>query len=450
MSKTSSRTWSTRCPGKSGSRLAPGDTLTTGWERQRQREGEIPVSYVTALRCRRCDRKYPVKALSICEFCFAALEVEYDYGAIGKAMTRKSIEASPWNMWRYKPLLPVGDNLIDLGGCVTPLVKANNLGRQLGLDELYIKNDCLNPTNSFKDRVVAVSMTRALEFGFDVVACASTGNLANSVSAHAAKAGLKAFVFIPADLEQGKVVGTAIYGPTVVMVKGNYDEVNRLCSEVAENNNWGFVNINLRPYYSEGSKTLAYEVAEQLGWRAPAYAVVPVASGSMFTKIWKGLGELERLGLIEARTTRMFVSQAAGCSPVVEAHNAGTFQIRPVKPNTIAKSIAIGNPADGYYALNTIKESNGGAVAVSDEEIVEGIKLLAETEGVFAETSGGVVIASLKRLVASGAIKEDGPTVAYITGSGLKTQEAVLNALRPAVVVEPSFSSFEKALGQYQ
>ncbi|MBI2857287.1 MAG: threonine synthase [Chloroflexi bacterium] len=407
------------------------------------------VSYATALRCRRCQREFPMKALSICEFCFGPLEVAYDYETIRQNMTRDAVRALPWNMWRYSALLPVDGDLVDIGSFVTPLVRAENLGKRLGLKELYIKNDCLSPTNSFKDRVVAVALTKAREFGFEVVACASTGNLANSVAAHAAKAGARAFVFIPADLEQGKIVGTAIYGPTVVMVKGNYDEVNRLCSEIAENHSWGFVNINLRPYYSEGSKTLAYEVAEQLGWRAPAYAVVPVASGSLFTKIWKGLGEFQRLGLIDAVHTRMFAAQAAGCSPIAEAYSSGSEQVRPVKPNTIAKSIAIGNPADGYYALKTIAASKGGAMAVSDQEIIENMKLLAETEGIFGETAGGTVIASLKRLVASGVIKDDGPTVAYITGSGLKTQEAVLQALASPMVVEPTFSSFETALKTY-
>ncbi|MBI2958012.1 MAG: threonine synthase [Chloroflexi bacterium] len=404
------------------------------------------MTYARALRCRRCGREYPLEAFSICDFCFGPVEVVYDYEAIAANMTKDTVVAAPWTMWRYKDLLPVGDKVIDIGSTVTPLVKADNLGRRLGLKDLYVKNDCVNPTNSFKDRVVAVAVSRALDFGFDTVACASTGNLANSVAAHAAKAGLKAFVFIPADLEQGKVVGTAIYGPNVVTVKGNYDEVNRLCSEIAENYNWGFVNINLRPYYSEGSKTLAYEVAEQLGWRAPAYAVVPAASGSLYTKIWKGLGELHKIGFIGNVGTRMFLAQAAGCSPIVDAYKSGSTQVRPVKPNTIAKSIAIGNPADGFYALKVIKESNGGAWAAPDPEIIDAIKLLAETEGIFAETAGGVVIACLKRLAEAGAIRDDGPTVAYITGNGLKTQEAVLGALTPPTLVEPSFNSFEAAL----
>ncbi|MBI2859807.1 MAG: threonine synthase, partial [Chloroflexi bacterium] len=270
------------------------------------------MSYASALRCRRCGREFPLEAQAICDFCFGPVEVSYDYDAIARNVTRKTIEAGPYNLWRYKDLLPVGEKLLDIGAIVTPLVKADNLGRLIGLTDLYIKNDCLNPTNSFKDRVVAVAVTRALEFGFSVIACASTGNLANSVAAHAAKARLKAYVFIPADLEQGKVVGTAIYGPNLVTVKGNYDEVNRLCSEIAENYDWGFVNINLRPYYSEGSKTLAYEVAEQLGWRAPKYAVVPAASGSLYTKIWKGLNELKKVGIIDAVDTRMFIAQASG------------------------------------------------------------------------------------------------------------------------------------------
>lgn len=404
------------------------------------------MSYCNALRCRRCGREYPLEAIAICDFCFGPVEVVYDYDGIAKNMTRKSIKASPWSMWRYKDLLPVGDTILDIGSTVTPLVKADNLGRILGLKELYIKNDSTNPTNSFKDRVVGVAVSRAIDFGFKIVSCASTGNLANSVAAHAAKASMKAFVFIPADLEQGKVVNTSVYGPNVVMVKGNYDEVNRLCSEIAENYDWGFVNINLRAYYSEGSKTLAYEVAEQLGWKAPAYAVVPAASGSLFTKVWKGLNEFDKLGLIDTVRTKMLVAQAAGCGPIVTAYKNNAAQITPVKPNTIAKSIAIGNPADGFYALKTIKESNGGGWASTDPEIIDAIKLLAETEGIFAETAGGVVIASLKSLVAAGAIKDDGPTVAYITGNGLKTQEAVLNALEKPMLIDPTLESFESAL----
>jgi len=309
-----------------------------------------------------------------------------------------------------------------------------------------LKNDCVNPSYSFKDRVVSVASTRARELGFDTLACASTGNLACAVAAHAAKATMKAYVFVPADLEQGKLVGAAVYGPTLVAVQGSYDEVNRLCSELADRYPWAFVNINVRPYYAEGSKTLGYEVAEQLGWQPPDWAVVPVASGSMFTKIWKGLNELHRVGLIGPVNTHMAVTQAVGCSPIVTAFEAGTMNIRPVKPNTIAKSLAIGNPADGYYALKTIEESRGSAAAATDEEIVEGMKLLARTEGIFAETAGGVVIAGLRRLVERGTIKADDLTVAFVTGNGLKTQEAVADSLDARLAIEPTIASFEEAL----
>jgi threonine synthase len=316
----------------------------------------------------------------------------------------------------------------------------------LGLDNLYIKNDSVNPSYSFKDRVVSVAATKALEFGFDTLACASTGNLACAVAAHAARAGMKSVVFIPADLESGKVIGAAIYGPTVVAVNGSYDEVNRLCSEVADNYPWAFVNINMRPYYAEGSKTLAYEVVEQLGWRLPQHTVVPSASGSLFTKIWKGFNELTSLGLLDGPVnTRMHLSQAEGCSPIVDAFKSEDDIVRPVRPNTVAKSLAIGNPADGIYAIRILRESGGVAYAVPEEEVVEGMKLLAETEGIFTETAGGVVISALKYLAKSGAIKRDELTVAYITGNGLKTQEAVEDVVRP-LVVAPSMSSFEQAL----
>jgi threonine synthase len=351
-------------------------------------------------------------------------------------------------MWRYKDLLPVNSQeVVDINAGFTPLIRAHNLGRELGLRELYVKNDSVNPSYSFKDRVVSVAATKAGEFGFNTLACASTGNLACAVAAHAAKAGLKAYVFVPADLEQGKIVGAAIYGPTLVAVDGSYDEVNRLCSELADRYQWAFVNINVRPYYSEGSKTLGYEVAEQLGWRAPDHVVVPIASGSLFTKIWKGLNELSELGLIGEVRTRMSGAQAAGCSPVVTAYHAGTLNIRPVRPNTIAKSLAIGNPADGYYVLKIIQDSQGSAAEVTDDEVVEGMKLLAQTEGIFTETAGGVVIAALKRLVRSGVIKPDELTVVYVTGNGLKTQEAVVDNLEKPVTVKPTLASFEEAMG---
>ena len=404
------------------------------------------MGYVTGLRCRGCGRDYPAEPLNVCEFCFGPLEVVFDYQAIGRALTRESIAQGPLTMWRYKPLLPVdGEDVIDIHGGFTPLVKAKNLGTLLGLDELYLKNDSVNPSFSFKDRVVSVAVTKAQEFGFDTVACASTGNLAGSVAAHAAKAGMKAYVFIPADLEQGKVIGAAIYGPTLVSVDGTYDDVNRLCSELVDSYHWAFVNTNMRPYYAEGSKTLGYEVAEQLGWRAPDHAVVPVASGSLFTKIWKGLHEFHDLGLIGKVRTHMHMTQAAGCAPIVEAYCSGSQFIRPVKPNTIAKSLAIGNPADGIFALRTLAESQGSACAVPEEEIAAGVKLLAETEGIFTETAGGVVISGLRRLVQNGAIKRDEITVAFITGNGLKTQEAVGDAVRP-LSIQPTMASFQEAI----
>ena len=407
------------------------------------------MSYVKALHCRECQREYPEQAINVCEFCFGPLEISYDYERIGKDLTRKSIERGPYSMWRYKPLLPVqGDRIIDINAGFTPLVRAKNLGDALGLKELYLKNDCVNPTYSFKDRVVSVAATKAIEFGFDVLACASTGNLAGSVAAHAARAGLKAYIFIPSDLELGKIIGASVYDPTLISVSGNYDEVNRLCSEVADHYEWAFVNINIRPYYSEGSKTLAYEVVEQLGWRTPDTVVVPVASGSMFTKIWKGFKEFTDLGLVDKVSARMFIAQADGCSPVATAYKANTMNIRPVRPDTVAKSLAIGNPADGYYALKVVKDSNGGAESVSDEEIVDGMTLLASSEGIFAETAGGVTVAVLKRLVQQGLIDTDGATVAYITGNGLKTQEAVADAVATPLQIDPTIGSFEAALEQ--
>lgn len=405
------------------------------------------MSFATGLRCRECGRDYPIEPIYVCEFCFGSLEVMYDYAAIGRQLSREKIASGPRSMWRYRELLPVGDDVVDINAGFTPLLKADNLGRALGLKQLYLKNDCLNPSYSFKDRVVAVASTKAREFNFKAIACASTGNLACSVAAHAARAGMKSYVFIPADLEQGKILGAAIYGPTLVAVEGNYDEVNRLCSELAEKYPWAFVNINIRPFYAEGSKTLAYEVAEQLGWRAPDNAIVPVASGSLFNKIWKGLNEFHHLGLIGPVKTRMFVTQAAGCSPVTTAYQTGNGNIRPVKPQTIAKSLAIGNPADGYYALKTIRESGGAAEMASDAEIVEGMKVLAETEGIFAETAGGVVVAGLKRLAKAGMLKEDELTVAFITGAGLKTLEAIQDSVVKPVVIKPNINSFEEALG---
>lgn len=404
------------------------------------------MAFAKALKCRECGKEYEKQPTNICEWCFGPLEVVYDYDGIRKVLTRERIKSGPANLWRYRELLPVDDGpVIDMHAGMTPLVKAENLGRKLGLENLYIKNDCVNPTYSFKDRVVAVASTVARQMGFDVLACASTGNLAGSVAAHAAKAGMKSFVFIPADLEKVKIVGASIYGPTVVAVNGNYDEVNRLCSEVADNFNWAFVNINVRPFYAEGSKTLGYEVAEQLGWRAPDNVIVPVASGSLLTKVWKGLNEFKDIGLIDKVQTRVHMVQPQGCSPVVTAFSEGVMDVKPVKPNTIAKSLAIGNPADGFYALKVLKDSHGSASAVTDPEVIEGIKLLAETEGIFAETAAGVVISGLKRLAASGVLKPKELTVVYVTGNGLKTQEVVEDTVRP-LVVQPTLASFKKAL----
>jgi threonine synthase len=407
------------------------------------------VTYIRGLKCRECGRSYPAEAIHVCEYCFGPLEVDYDYAAIRANISREAIAAGPRSIWRYRDLLPVdGENLIDIGSGYTPLVRAANLARELGLRELYIKNDSVNPSYSFKDRPVSIASSRAIQLGFDTLACASTGNLACSVAAHAARAGLRACVFIPADLEQGKILGAAIYEPTIIAVDGNYDDVNRLCSEVADQYGWAFVNINLRPYYSEGSKTLAFEVAEQLGWRAPDHVVAPIASGSLFTKLWKGYNELYQVGLIDRVHTRMSAAQPMGCSPVYTAYIEGAESVRPVRPNTIAKSLAIGNPADGYYCLKIINESGGSCEAATDDEIVDGIKLLARTEGIFTETAGGVTIACLKKLAATGKIRPDEVTVAYITGNGLKTQEAVVDHVVRPVRIAPTIDSFESALRQ--
>jgi threonine synthase len=404
------------------------------------------MAKIKGLKCRECKKEYPAEPLHVCEFCFGPLEVNYNYDEIRKMISRETITQGPKSLWRYAALLPVeGPPTVGLHGGLTPMVKANNLARVLGLEELYLKNDTVNhPTLSFKDRVVAVALTRAKEFGFDTVACASTGNLANSVSSHAAQAGLKCYVFIPSDLEAGKILGNLIFKPQVVAVDGNYDDVNRLCSEIASEYAWAFVNINIRPYYAEGSKTLAYETVEQLGWQSPDHVVVPIASGSLLTKIWKGLKEFEQLGLIPSVKTRVNGAQAEGCSPVAEAFKAKRDFIKPVKPQTIAKSLAIGNPADGFYALKTAKETGGSIETATDPEIVEGIMLLAETEGIFAETAGGVTVAVLKKLVERGVIRKGDLTVAYITGNGLKTQEAVLQAVGSPVRIQPSLSSFEE------
>jgi threonine synthase len=391
---------------------------------------------------------YPLKAMNICEETFAPLEVDYDYDLIRRTVTRESIQAGPNSIWRYRSFLPVeSENPIDVGTGMTPLVKSHRLARRLGLKNLYIKNDAVNmPTLSFKDRVVSVALTRAKELGFTTVSCASTGNLANSTAAIAAHAGLDCCVFIPSDLEAGKILGTLIYNPTVMAVKGNYDQVNRLCSEIGNTYGWGFVNINLRPYYSEGSKTLGFEVAEQLGWKLPDHIVAPLASGSLFTKIYKGFQEFIKVGLVEDKAVRFSGAQAEGCSPIAQAFKEERDFVAPVKPNTIAKSIAIGNPADGVYALDIARKTGGNIESVTDAEIIEGIKLLAETEGIFTETAGGTTVAVLKKLVEAGKIDPEETTVVYITGNGLKTQEALQGYIGEPLLIEPKLESFERAL----
>ena len=404
------------------------------------------MGYARALKCRECGKTYPKEAIYVCEYCFGSLEVDYDYDAIKKVISRAKIESGPKSLWRYRDLLPIDkEPAVGFYSGFTPFVRADRLADELGVKELYIKDDTVcHPTWSFKDRVVAVALSRAKELGFDTVACASTGNLANSVAAPGAWANLKCYIFIPNDLEQAKVLGTLIYAPNLIMVKGNYDDVNRLCSEIAAKYNWAFVNINIRPYYAEGSKTFGFEVAEQLGWRAPAHLVCPAASGSLLVKIWKGLREFEKLGLIGPVKTRLYCAQAQGCSPIADAILAKSDVIRPVKPKTIAKSLAIGNPADGYYARDAVNQSGGSAEVVSDEELREGIKLLARTEGIFTETAGGVTVAAAKKLIEKGVIARNESIVIAITGGGLKTQEAIASSVASALEIEPHMKSFEE------
>jgi threonine synthase len=405
---------------------------------------------IRGLQCRECGELYPAEARHVCDMCFGPLEVAYDYDLVRQQISREAISQGPRTLWRYKQLLPIdGERVIDTHAGFTPLVQAHNLGKVLGLRNLWIKNDTVNPTFSFKDRPVSIASTRALELGFQTLACASTGNLAGSVAAHAAKAGMQSRIFIPSDLEPAKIVGASVYEPTIIAVDGNYDDVNRLSSEIADLYPWAFVNINLRPYYSEGSKTLAFEVTEQLGWRMPDAVVVPIASASMFTKIHKGFFELDKVGLVSAsKMPRMIGAQAEGCSPVVQAARAGSLEVQPVRPNTIAKSLAIGNPADGYYALKLVQQTNGALEAVTDDEIVDGIRLLARTEGIFAETAGGVTIGVLKKLVAGGKIDPEELVVAYITGNGFKTVDAIADHVAPPVRVAPTLASFQAAFAE--
>jgi threonine synthase len=400
----------------------------------------------TALSCRECGEQYPISPRYACEMCFGPLEVAYDYDGI----TRESIEAGPHNIWRYKQLLPVPSAVADtpnLAPGMTSLVRADNLARELGMRRLWVKDDSGNPTHSFKDRVVAVALAAARELGFSVLACPSTGNLANAVAAAAARAGIRSVVFIPADLEQGKVVQTAVYGGTLVAVRGNYDDVNRLASEIAgEEEDWAFVNVNVRPYYAEGSKTLGYEIAEQLGWRLPDQVVIPIASGSQLTKVDKAFTELGKLGIVDATPYRVFGAQALGCSPVSKAFKAGYDVVQPVRPDTIAKSLAIGNPADGPYVLDVCRRTGGAVEDVTDAEIVDGIRLLARTEGIFGETAGGVTIGVLHKLLREGLLDPDAETVVFNTGDGLKTLDAVAPAVSPSVTIAPTVDAFRQFL----
>jgi threonine synthase len=408
------------------------------------------VSYLLHLKCRECERTYADTPIAACEECWAPLEAVYDYARLWADLRRDEIVSRPANMWRYRELLPLnGAPTVGRETGFTPLVAAPRLARALGARDVYVKNDAVNhPTLSFKDRVVAVALSKAREFGFDTVGCSSTGNLANAVAAQAAAGGFKAFIFVPADLENEKIVATQVYGATLVKIQGNYDQVNRLCSEIAQKHEWGMVNVNLRPYYAEGSKTVGYEIAEQLGWRVPENIVVPMAGGALITKIAKAFAELGQLGWVTPGRTgsrpRFFGAQATGCSPITTAAKLGTCEIQPQKPHTIAKSLAIGNPADGPYAVKAILQSGGAGEDVSDDEIVESIRLLAETEGIFTETAGGVTVAVARKLLRAGRIDPDETLVLVITGNGLKTISAVSGSLVESVTIRPKLEEFEE------
>ncbi|MDX6236778.1 MAG: threonine synthase [Kribbellaceae bacterium] len=399
----------------------------------------------THLICRACGAKSPLGPFYACMECFGPLEVGYQYPTI----TREQIEAGPKNIWRYQPLLPVPTDVASFPNTepgYTRLIDAGNLARELGLRKLWVKDDSGNPTHSFKDRVVATALSATRELGMKVFACPSTGNLANAVAAAAARAGIRSVVFIPSDLERPKIITTAVYGGTLVAVEGNYDDVNKLASEIAgEEEGWAFVNVNVRPYYSEGSKTLAFEVAEQLGWRLPQQIVVPVASGSQLTKIDKGFTELGKLGLVDATDYKVYGAQATGCSPIAQAFRDGYDVVKPVKPDTIAKSLAIGNPADGPYVLDVARRTGGVVADVSDEEVIEGIQLLARTEGIFTETAGGVTVATLKKLIETGQLDPEAETVIINSGDGLKTLDAVADRVGPKVTIPASYDAFVKA-----
>ncbi len=406
----------------------------------------MPVDFVRGLKCRLCGKTYPKEPLNFCTEDFGPLEVDYDYDGIAEALSRSKIELRPNTMWRFRELLPIdGDPTVGLQVGGTPLVRADRLAEALGVERLWVKNDAVNfPTLSFKDRVVSVALSKAREFGFRTVGCASTGNLANSVAANAAAAGLESYIFMPADLERSKILGTSIYGAKVIGVTGTYDEVNRLCTQVAFKYGWGFVNINLRPFYAEGSKTVGFEIAEQLGWRTPRHVVVPMAGGSLIGKVQKAFQELARVGLIAVPRCKIHGAQATGCNPISQALKNGWDAHRPVRrPNTIAKSLAIGDPADGYFALKVIRDSGGWAEDVNDTEIADAMVLLGRTEGIFAETAGGVTVAVARKLIEQGRIARDEEIVLCITGNGLKTQDAVADRLQRPAVIKPSLEEFE-------
>ncbi|MEA2516773.1 MAG: threonine synthase [Actinomycetota bacterium] len=405
------------------------------------------MKHVLGLVCKECGRDYPVSPQHACDFCFGPLEVSYDYEAIGTEVSRASIAGGPHTLWRYASLLPAPDERVDLGAGWTRLRPAPRLAAELGIKKLWLKDDGANPTHSFKDRVVSVALSVARSFGFETAACASTGNLANAVAAHASASGMRSVVFIPAGLERGKVLATTVYGGTVIEIEGSYDDVNRLCAELSSSTNWAFVNVNVRTYYAEGSKTLAFEIAEQLGWRFPEHVVVPMASGSLLTKVAKGFRELHATGLMpEASGGKIHGAQAEGCSPISTAFAAGRDEVQPVKANTIAKSLAIGNPADGYCAIKEVRAAGGSMATVPEENVAEGIKLLARTEGVFTETAGGVAISGLEQLVSSGAIAPDEETVVLVTGIGLKTLEA-LGDIEPTARIQASVEEVERIVG---
>jgi len=404
---------------------------------------------IEALRCKECRTEYPLEARYVCEQCFGPLEVAYDFSALDPASARRKIQAGSAGIWRYADFLPFeGGPPVQRGALepgLTPLVRADRLAETLGLGELWVKNDAANPTHSFKDRVVAVALAKARELGFDTVACASTGNLANAVAAHAAAMGLRSYVFVPSDLEEQKLLATGVYGTTLVGVNGNYDDVNRLCTELSEARGWAFVNVNLRPYYAEGSKTLAYETVEQLGWQLPDRVVCPIASGSLFSKLGRGMSEWLEVGLVEGGLPAFNGAQAEGCSPVAAAFADGHEVCQPVKPDTIAKSLAIGNPADGPYALELARSTGGSIESVTDDEIRDGIRLLAETTGIFTETAGGVTVAVLANLARQGAIDAGERVVVYITGEGLKTLDAAREGFEMHEI-EPTLESFESGV----